>query len=120
MDDELIRTALLACVFEMTALAAGVACTSCSLRPALTLAIASEAALSSLEAPGWLTGATGGASPSSTQVSLLPPPCELLTTSEPRVRATRVRPPGMMVTSLPTRMYGRRSTWAGSIWPLSG
>ena len=30
----------------------------------------------------------------STQVSLLPPPCELLTIIEPRRRATRVSPPG--------------------------
>ena len=33
---------------------------------------------------------------SSTHVSLLPPPCEELTTSDPRRRATRVRPPGTM------------------------
>ena len=31
---------------------------------------------------------------SSTQVSLLPPPCDELTTSEPLRMATRVRPPG--------------------------
>jgi hypothetical protein len=35
-------------------------------------------------------------SPESTQVSLLPPPWEELTTSEPLRRATRVSPPGMM------------------------
>src|SRR5688500_18964827 len=40
---------------------------------------------------------------SSTQVSLVPPPCEELTTSEPFLRATRVRPPGVMRTSSPTR-----------------
>ena len=32
----------------------------------------------------------------STQVSLLPPPCDELTTSEPRRKATRVNPPGRM------------------------
>ena len=37
----------------------------------------------------------------STQVSLLPPPWLELTTSEPRLRATRVRPPGTMVTLSP-------------------
>src|SRR5882762_3017734 len=44
------------------------------------------------------------------QVSLLPPPCEELTTSEPARSATRVRPPGMIVTFSPYRMKGRRST----------
>ncbi len=34
---------------------------------------------------------------SSTHVSLLPPPCEEFTTSEPFFIATRVRPPGMIV-----------------------
>src|SRR5262245_61098663 len=38
---------------------------------------------------------------SSTQVSLVPPPCDELTTSDPSRRATRVRPPGTIVTSLP-------------------
>ena len=37
----------------------------------------------------------------STHVSLLPPPCEELTTSDPRRRATRVRPPGTRVTFSP-------------------
>src|SRR5581483_8238843 len=37
----------------------------------------------------------------STQVSLLPPPCEELTTSDPFLRATRVRPPGRTKISLP-------------------
>ena len=37
----------------------------------------------------------------STQVSLLPPPCEELTTSEPRRSATRVSPPGTSVTLSP-------------------
>ena len=40
-------------------------------------------------------------SPRSTQVSLLPPPCDELTTSEPLRSATRVSPPGTMVTSSP-------------------
>ena len=37
----------------------------------------------------------------STQVSLLPPPCEEFTTSDPRRSATRVRPPGTSVTFSP-------------------
>ena len=41
---------------------------------------------------------------SSTHVSLLPPPCEELTTSEPFSSATRVRPPGTMFTLSPNRM----------------
>src|SRR5262249_22534892 len=49
--------------------------------------------------------------PDSTQVSLLPPPCEEFTTSDPGRSATRVRPPGTIVTFSPHRMYGRRSTW---------
>src|SRR6185436_17136982 len=36
------------------------------------------------------------------QVSLEPPPCEELTTSEPRLSATRVSPPGTTVMSSPT------------------
>ena len=36
-----------------------------------------------------------------THVSLLPPPCDELTTSEPLRNATRVRPPGTMVTPSP-------------------
>ena len=36
-----------------------------------------------------------------TQVSLLPPPCDEFTTSEPRRNATRVRPPGTSVTFSP-------------------
>ena len=39
-----------------------------------------------------------------TQVSLEPPPWLELTTSEPRRSATRVSPPGTMVTSCPHRM----------------
>ena len=41
---------------------------------------------------------------SRTHVSLLPPPCEEFTTSEPFSRATRVRPPGTMFTLSPKRM----------------
>src|ERR1019366_6919424 len=37
----------------------------------------------------------------STQVSLLPPPCDELTTSEPFFMATRVSPPGRTEISLP-------------------
>ncbi len=40
----------------------------------------------------------------STQVSLLPPPCDELTTSEPRRSATRVNPPGTIVIFSPYRM----------------
>src|SRR5207245_353828 len=36
-----------------------------------------------------------------TQVSLLPPPCDELTTSDPRRSATRVSPPGTRVTFSP-------------------
>src|SRR6202795_5027637 len=50
-------------------------------------------------------------SSSRTQVSLLPPPCEELTTSEPARRATRVKPPGMIVTFSPDKMNGRKSRW---------
>ncbi len=41
------------------------------------------------------------ASSSRTQVSLVPPPCDELTTSEPSLSATRVRPPGTICTVLP-------------------
>ncbi len=41
---------------------------------------------------------------SRTHVSLLPPPCEELTTSEPFSRATRVSPPGTMLILSPKRM----------------
>ena len=52
---------------------------------------------------------------SSIQVSLVPPPWEDLTTSEPALSATRVSPPGVM--SIPyglTSTKGRRSTWRGA------
>src|SRR5450631_2129487 len=51
---------------------------------------------------------------SSTQVSLVPPPCEEFTTSEPSRNATRVRPPGTMVTSRPESTKGRRSMCRGA------
>ena len=41
-----------------------------------------------------------GSQSARTQVSLLPPPCDELTTSDPLVRATRVSPPG--TTSMPS------------------
>ena len=51
----------------------------------------------------------------STQVSLLPPPCDELTTSEPSRSAVRVRPPGTMcVAPAPERTKGRRSMWQPS------
>src|SRR6186713_2098312 len=52
---------------------------------------------------------------SSTQLSLVPPPWDEFTTSEPFLSATRVRPPGVM--SMPpgeTRTKGLRSTWRGA------
>ncbi len=44
---------------------------------------------------------TPAGSSASTQVSLLPPPCEEFTTSESRRSATRVKPPGSTKTSSP-------------------
>ena len=41
--------------------------------------------------------------PAITQVSLVPPPCDELTTSDPSRSATRVRPPGARLTVLPER-----------------
>src|SRR2546429_9442878 len=53
--------------------------------------------------------------PSSTQVSLVPPPWLELTTSDPFFSATRVRPPGTMrMRSRPVSTNGRRSTWRGA------
>ncbi len=54
---------------------------------------------------------------SRTHVSLLPPPCDEFTTSDPLLSATRVNPPGTIETSLPNSTYGLRSTWRGSIRP---
>src|SRR5690606_31205416 len=51
---------------------------------------------------------------SSTQVSLVPPPCEEFTTSEPSRSATRVSPPGTIWTPLPDSTKGRRSMWRGA------
>jgi len=48
------------------------------------------------------TGAVSAGMPSAkTQVSLLPPPWDELTTSEPFLSATRVKPPGSTKMSLP-------------------
>src|ERR1017187_1119924 len=55
--------------------------------------------------------------PYSTQVSLLPPPCDELTTIESFRKATRVRPPGMIEMRSPDKMNGRRSTWRPSTVP---
>src|SRR5688500_14239312 len=52
---------------------------------------------------------------SNTQVSLVPPPCEEFTTSEPSFSATRVSPPGTVVISSPQRMKGRKSMWRGAM-----
>ena len=49
----------------------------------------------------------------STQVSLLPPPCDELTTSEPSRSAARVSPPGTTLVMRLERTNGRRSTCAG-------
>src|SRR4029077_12089812 len=49
----------------------------------------------------------------STQVSLLPPPCEELTTSEPSRSAARVSPPGTTDVTRLESTNGRRSTCAG-------
>src|SRR5687768_13558248 len=54
-------------------------------------------------------------SPSRIQVSLVPPPWDELTTSEPSFSATRVRPPGAICTSLPESTKGRRSMWRGAM-----
>src|SRR5579885_1412959 len=52
---------------------------------------------------------------SSTHVYLVPPPWLELTTSEPLLSATRLRPPGTMRTRLrPVSTNGRRSTWRGA------
>src|SRR5215467_7037272 len=53
--------------------------------------------------------------PSKTQVSLVPPPWLELTTSEPFLSATRVKPPGTIwVRSRPVSTNGRKSTWRGA------
>src|SRR5438270_3017203 len=54
-----------------------------------------------------------------TQVSLEPPPCDELTTSDPLRSATRVRPPGTIVTDSPKSTYGLKSTCRGPICPFS-
>jgi hypothetical protein len=43
------------------------------------------------------------------QVSLVPPPCEELTTKEPSFNATRVKPPGTICTVRPLNTKGRKS-----------
>ena len=56
-----------------------------------------------------------------TQVSLEPPPCDELTTYDPRRSATRVSPPGStQLPCLPVRMNGRRSIRRGSMRRSSG
>ncbi len=52
-----------------------------------------------------------------TQVSLLPPPWELFTISEPSWRATRVSPPVVTYGCSPVSTNGRRSTWRGATTP---
>src|SRR5690606_29643439 len=51
---------------------------------------------------------------SSTQVSLVPPPCEEFTTNEPSRKATRVRPPGTIWMSRPHSTNGRKSICRGA------
>src|SRR5690606_21766323 len=58
-------------------------------------------------------------SPATIHVSLLPPPCEEFTTSDPRLSATRVKPPGVTYMRSPCRMNGRRSRCRGSISPCT-
>src|SRR5262249_24336938 len=55
-------------------------------------------------------------STSTTQVSLLPQPCDELTTVEPFRKATRVKPPIVTYVSAPDRMNGRKSRCRGSAW----
>ena len=52
---------------------------------------------------------------STTQVSLVPPPWDELTTSEPSRSATRVRPPGTTRVSLPDKTNGRKSICRGAM-----
>ena len=54
--------------------------------------------------------------PSTIQVSLLPPPWEEFTTSEPFLSATRVKPPGVTQVSLLCKIKGRKSRCLG--WTL--
>ena len=54
---------------------------------------------------------------SRTHVSLLPPPCEEFTTSDPFRMATLVSPPGMITVFSPDRIYGRKSMCRPSIRP---
>src|SRR5262249_58824867 len=51
---------------------------------------------------------------STTQVSLLPPPCDEFTIREPSRSATRVRPPGSTRAFDPSSTNGGRSTWRGT------
>ena len=49
-----------------------------------------------------------------TQVSLLPPPCEEFTTNDPSLKATLVNPPGTIsIPEGPHRAYGLKSTCRG-------
>ena len=48
-------------------------------------------------------------------MSLVPPPCDELTTSEPSRSATRVSPPGTSWTVRPDSTYGRKSTCRGAM-----
>src|SRR5208282_1429653 len=49
-----------------------------------------------------------------THVSLLPPPCDEFTISDPSRSATRVRPPGNTRAFEPSSTNGRRSTCRGT------
>src|SRR5215471_12145815 len=49
-----------------------------------------------------------------TQVSLVPPPWDELTTREPSRSATRVNPPGTRLTDLPDNTYGLKSMCRGA------
>src|SRR5271155_1017329 len=70
--------------------------------------------------PEEMTRDTSEHQASSTQVSLLPPPCEEFTISDPSRNATRVRPPASTRGLAPSSTKGRKSICRGDICiPLS-
>src|SRR6187551_364049 len=70
-------------------------------------------ASATLESNIWYSS-TEGQSSQTIQVSLLPPPCDELTTKDPLRRATRVKPPRVTYELSPLNTNGRRSRWRGS------
>src|SRR6187399_1444068 len=71
-------------------------------------------ASATLESNIWYSS-TEGQSSQTIQVSLLPPPCEELTTKDPLRNATRVKPPRVTYELSPLNTNGRRSRWRGSM-----